>query len=198
MEEIVQETEKPKKQKKTPQHKIDKASARYHANKDEVLKMAALKNICEFGRLPFQSTIVKHNLNWEDMAHCLESFIKDHPALDKDNRQRAAEEKKEVRDYHKFISANRNQGNRDDDITVLNKIYVNAHQCAMCKSPFQGKRKIMNADEQTGLLRFVLCVPCSIGHVEQTTDKLDQELKVEKIDLANLQADKNLQDEILA
>ena len=65
----------------------------------------------------------------------------------------------------------------------------------MCKSPFMGKRKVMNADEQTGLLRFVLCVPCSIGHVEQTTDKLDQELKVEMDDL---QAVENLQDKIPA
>jgi hypothetical protein len=197
MNQILQELKAPTKQKKTPQHKIDKASARYHAHKEDVLKMAALKNICEFGRLPFQSTVVKHNLNWEDMAHCLESYIKEHPVTE-NQRQRVIEEKREVRDFHRFVSANRNQGNRDDDLTILNKVYINAHECAMCKTPFHGKRKIMNADEATGLLRFVLCVPCSIGHVEETTVKLDQELTVEKIDLANPQEDENLQDEKLA
>lgn len=183
MEEITQATEKPAKQNKTPQAKIDRASARYHAKKGEVLKMAALKNICEFGRLPFQSTIVKHQLNWEDMAHCLESYIKEHPVVDEGQRQRVLDEKKEVREFHRFISSHRNQGNRDDDLTILNKVYSNAHQCAMCKSAFAGKRKVLNADEATGLLRFVLCVPCSIGHVEETTEKLDQEIRVEKIDL---------------
>jgi hypothetical protein len=188
MDEILQELKAPTKQKKTPQHKIDKATARYHAHKDDVLKMAALKNICEFGRLPFQSTIVKHQLNWEDMAHCLESFIKEHP-VNKDDRHRVLEEKREVREFHRFVSANRNQGNRDDDLTVLNKVKMDAHQCAMCKTPFHGSRKVMNADEVTGLLRFVLCVPCSIGHVEETTAKLDQELEVGKIDLATPQAE---------
>lgn len=182
--ENTQATEKPAKQNKTPQAKIDRASARYHAKKDEVLKMAALKNICEFGRLPFQSTIVKHNLNWEDMANCLQSYIKEHPVVDANQRQRVLDEKKEVREFHRFISSNRNQGNRDDDLTILTKVYSNAHQCAMCKTAFAGKRKVMNADEATGLLRFVLCVPCSVGHVELTTEKIDQEIRVEKIDLA--------------
>ena len=192
--EETQATPKPARVNKTDQAKIDRATARYHAKKDEVLKMAALKNVCEFGRLPFQSTIVKHNLNWEDLAHCLESYIKEHPIVDQDQRQRVLDEKREVREFHRFVSSNRNQGNRDDDLTVLNKVYVNAHECAMCKTPFHGKRKIMNADEATGLLRFVLCVPCSVGQVEETTEKLDQELKVEKIDMSKLQADKNLQD----
>lgn len=197
MDKIIQAESSRKKTNKTPQEKIDKATARYHAKKDEVLKMAALKNICEFGRLPFQSTIVKHQLNWEDMAHCLESYIKEHPVTDKDQRQRALEEKREVREFHRFISANRNQGNRDDDLTILNKVKMDAYQCCMCKTPFQGMRKVMNADEATGLLRFVLCVPCSVGHVEETTSKLDEELTVEKIDLANLQADKKFPQEKL-
>jgi hypothetical protein len=193
MDKILQDK---KKQNKTPQDKIDKASARYYAKKDEVLKMVALKNICEHGRIPFQSTIVKHELDWQDIAKCLESYIKDHPVQDKDGRQRILEEKKEIREFHKFISSNRHQGNRDDDLTVLNKVKMDAFQCAVCKTPFEGKRKIMNADETTGLLRYVMCVPCSLGKVEEATAKLDQELKIEKIDLANLQADKNLQAEL--
>lgn len=195
MDKILQAEAKKKKENKTPQDKIDKASARYHAKKEELLKMASLKNICEHGRIPFQSTIVKHQLDWEDIAKCLEVYIKDHPVEDKDARQRILEEKKEIRDFHKFVSSNRNQGNRDDDLTILNKVKMDAYECAMCKTAFQGKRKVMNADEASGLLRFVLCVPCSLGHVEETTAKLDQEIKVEKIDLANLQADKNLQEE---
>ena len=195
MDAIIQDLKK-KKENKTPSDKIAKASARYHAKKEEVLKMVALKNVCENGRLPFQSTIVKHQLDWEDIARCLETYIKEHPVQDADGRQRILEEKKEIRDFHKFISSNRHQGNRDDDLTVLNKVKMDAFQCAMCKTPFEGKRKIMNADETTGLLRYVMCVPCSLGKVEEATAKLDQELKIEKIDLTNLQADKNLQAEL--
>jgi len=193
MDKILEQEATKKRINKTPQDKIDRASARYHAKRDEVLKMAALKNICEHGRLPFQSTIVKHQLDWEDIARCLEMYIKGNPVTDKDQKQRVIEEKREVRDFHRFISANRNHGNRDDDLTILNKVKMDAYECAMCKSPFQGKRKVMNADEATGLIRYVLCVPCSIGQVEETTIKIDQELMSEKMDLANLQADRNFQ-----
>lgn len=167
--------EKPERVNKTPQEKIDRASARYHKKKGELLKMAALKNVVEFGRLPFQSTIVKHELSWEDLARCLESYIKEHPAVDQDQRQRVLDDKKEIRDFHKFVSSNRNQGNRDDDLTVLNKVYINAHECSMCKTAFAGKRKVMNADEATGLLRFVMCVPCSIGQTE-LVEKTQEEI----------------------
>jgi hypothetical protein len=193
MDKMLEQEATKKRINKTPQDKIDRASARYHAKRDEVLKMAALKNICEHGRLPFQSTIVKHQLDWEDIARCLEMYIKGNPVTDKDQKQRVIEEKREVRDFHRFISANRNHGNRDDDLTILNKVKMDAYECAMCKSPFQGKRKVMNADEATGLIRYVLCVPCSIGQVEETTIKIDQELMSEKMDLANLQADRNFQ-----
>jgi hypothetical protein len=186
-----QETPKPERVNKTPKEKIERASARYYEKKTDLLKMAALKNVAEHGRLPFQSTIVKHQLNWEDLARCLESYIREHPVVDQAQRQRVLDEKKEVREFHRFISSNRNQGNRDDDLTVLNKVYINAHQCAACKTSFMGKRKVMNADEATGLLRFVMCVPCSVGHVEETTEKLDQEIRVQKIELVESQDKKS-------
>lgn len=169
--------ETPARVNKTPQAKINKSIARYHAHKDDLLKMAALKNICEHGRMPFQTTIVKHNLAWEDIANCLQSYIKDHPVIDGDQRQRVIDDKREIREFHRFISSNRNQGNRDDDLTILNKVFINAHQCAMCKTPFMGKRKIMNADEVNGLIRFVLCVPCSIGAVKEDTEVLQEEIQ---------------------
>lgn len=172
---------KPKKINKTPQAMIDKASASYHNRKNEILKMAALKNICVNGRLPFETTIVKHQLSWEDIAHCLQSYITDNPAVNTDIKQRLMEDRQATRDYHKFISSKRNTGNRDDDLTILNKVFINAYDCDMCKTPFHGKRKVMNADEQTGHIQYVLCVPCSIGAVEKATENLTNEIKAEAI-----------------
>jgi hypothetical protein len=156
---------------KTPQDQIDRSKARYHEKKTEILRMASLKNICEKGRLPFESTIVRHNLSWEDMARALESFIKSNASGEQVTE--AVEDRKEIRDFHKFITSKRGQGNRDDDFTVLQKVYLNAYKCDKCDAPFEGKRKFFNADDRTGLIRFVLCGPCATIQAEEATQQLE-------------------------
>jgi len=175
MEEIVSA---PGRVNKTPKAQIDRAKQRYYEKKTEILRMASLKNICEKGRLPFDSTIVQHQLDWQDMAKCLESYIKANPSNENYARV-VADERKEVREYHRFITRNRNQGCRDDDFTVLQKVYLNAHECDKCKEPFQGKRKFLNADDRTGLMRFVLCGTCAIGQAEEATKEIQAEVEAD-------------------
>jgi hypothetical protein len=173
-------TEPQAKINKTPQHAINAAKARYYDKKNEILKMAALTNITTCGRLPFKSTIIKYDLSWEDIANCLASYIHDNPAVNVDIKQKLIEDRKEIRDYHKMLHSKRNQGNRDDDFTILSKILLNAYDCDRCKTPFHGKRKNLNCDEVSGLLRFVLCTPCTIGEVQKATEILTEQIEVEK------------------
>jgi hypothetical protein len=173
---MEEQNQKPGRVNKTSQAQIDRAKQRYYKNKTEILRMATIKNICERGRLPFESTIVQHQLNWEDMAKALEVYIKANPSNENYARV-VADERKEVRDFHRFITRNRNQGCRDDDFTVLQKVYLNAHECDKCKEPFQGKRKFLNADDKTGLMRFVLCGTCAVGQAEQATQEIQAEIE---------------------
>jgi len=159
--EKVEEVQAETKQLKTPRVKIDKALARYHAKKTELLKDIHLKGIAENGRLPTQATIDKHELEWKAIAEALDVYIKEHPAVDVDHRARILDEKRVIRDYTKILKDKRNQGDRSDDLNVLNRIYVDAHECQMCKTMFLGKKKVMNCDKTTGLLRFVFCETCS-------------------------------------
>lgn len=173
---MEEQNQKPGRVNKTSQAQIDRAKQRYYKNKTEILRMATIKNICERGRLPFESTIVQHQLNWEDMAKALEVYIKANPSNENYARV-VADERKEVRDFHRFITRNRNQGCRDDDFTVLQKVYLNAHECDKCKEPFQGKRKFLNADDKTGLMRFVLCGTCAVGQAEQAIQEIQAEIE---------------------
>ena len=157
MEENVQA-----KEYKTPEEKRQKALARYHSKKEDILHLISLKSIMSSGKIPSQAQILKHNLSWEDIAKGLQEYIKEHPMTDSDARITLLEERRELSNFKRLISGSGVQGSKKiDDISTLYKKYINSHSCEHCKKVFSKENdRRWNVDETTGYFKLILCQEC--------------------------------------
>ena len=173
-EEIIQEEvpQKKKRENKTKESKIKKSMERYYLKKEEILAANCLANIQRLGRIPFLSSITKHDITWEQIARELQTFIMDHP-----NPDSRVVERSELKEYRKMIHRKRMQ----DEFTSLQHHYINVPKCEVCETSFslECPRK-MNMDKY-GYFTKVTCLEClefgtrGVACEEQVEEKLQAE-----------------------
>lgn len=167
-QENLQDAEEIEKTYKTSEAKRLKALERYYTKKTEILKMISLKTIMANGRIPSQPQILKHELNWEDIARGLQEYIKDKEA-DKENHvpveiQNTQDRIKILQWEHEldFYKKTVNRGSSTiDDFTRMYRRYIETYLCEHCNKHFSKENpRTWNIDETTGFYGLIICGEC--------------------------------------